>query len=136
MNHYLGDGVLAVFGTPTPMTTTPSGGAAPPWKCNDCVRLEFGDDLQIGIGVNTGPVIAGSIGGGGHFEFTVIGDAVNVASRVERMTRQTGDAILITQATLDAMACAARLHHRPRRSRRSRQSQASSPPRRRCVPAL
>ncbi|MEY2469198.1 MAG: adenylate cyclase [Actinomycetota bacterium] len=103
VNHYIGDGVLAVFGTPTAMTDHADRAVCAAMDIQRLVRREFTRELQIGIGVNTGPVIAGSIGGGGHFEFTVIGDAVNVASRVERMTRQTGDAILITQATLDAL---------------------------------
>ena len=44
-------------------------------------------------------MIAGTIGGGGKLEFTVIGDPVNVAARVEKMTRETGDAVLLTEAT-------------------------------------
>ena len=44
-------------------------------------------------------MVAGTVGGGGHVEFTVIGDAVNTAARVEEVTRQTGDDILLTEAT-------------------------------------
>jgi class 3 adenylate cyclase len=53
----------------------------------------------VGVGVNTGRVVAGSIGGAGRLNFSVIGDAVNVAARVEAATRQTGDDVLITGAT-------------------------------------
>jgi adenylate cyclase len=53
----------------------------------------------MGVGINTGDVVAGSIGGGGRLNFSVIGDAVNVAARVEGATRQTGDPILITERT-------------------------------------
>jgi adenylate cyclase len=44
-------------------------------------------------------VSAGSVGGGGRLEFTVVGDAVNVAARVERATRELGDRVLLTEAT-------------------------------------
>jgi adenylate cyclase len=44
-------------------------------------------------------VVAGTIGGGGRVEFTVIGDTVNTAARVEAITRETGDTVLITDAT-------------------------------------
>ena len=60
--------------------------------------------LRIGIGINTGVVIAGTIGGGGKLEFTLIGDTVNVAARVEQLTKTTGDAILLTQQCVDALA--------------------------------
>ena len=49
-------------------------------------------------------VIAGTIGGGGKLEFTLIGDTVNVAARVEQLTKTTGDAILLTQHCVDALA--------------------------------
>ena len=48
-------------------------------------------------------VIAGTIGGGGKLEFTLIGDTVNVAARVEQLTKTTGDAILLTQPCVDAL---------------------------------
>ena len=49
--------------------------------------------------MNSGPVVVGSVGGGGRLEFTVIGDPVNIAARVEHLTRETGDAVLLTEAT-------------------------------------
>jgi adenylate cyclase len=64
----------------------------------------FGADLRIGIGINTGVVIAGTIGSGGKLEFTLIGHTVNVASRVEQLTKTTGDAILLTEQCADALA--------------------------------
>jgi class 3 adenylate cyclase len=68
------------------------------------VAERFGGELRIGIGINTGVVIAGTIGGGGKLEFTLIGDTVNVAARVEQLTKTTGDAILLTQQSVDALA--------------------------------
>jgi adenylate cyclase len=81
VNKFLGDGALAVR----------------------LVAERFGGALRIGIGINTGVVIAGTIGGGGKLEFTLIGDTVNVAARVEQLTKTTGDAILLTQQSADAL---------------------------------
>jgi class 3 adenylate cyclase len=102
-NHYLGDGLLAVFGTPSSLTDHADKAVAAAIEIQRQVRVAFQGDLRLGIGINTGLVTAGTIGGGGRLEFTVIGDTVNVASRVERMTKETGDSILITQATAEAM---------------------------------
>jgi adenylate cyclase len=103
-NRYTGDGVLAVFGTPEPLADHAGSAirAAVAIQCG--IRDTFGDALRLGIGINTGRVIAGTIGGGGKLDFTVIGDAVNIASRLEEMTKETGDSILLTQAVVDACA--------------------------------
>jgi adenylate cyclase len=62
------------------------------------IRETYEGRLRVGIGVNSGPVVAGTIGGGGKLDFTVIGDVVNTASRVEAETRRTDDDVLITDA--------------------------------------
>ena len=67
------------------------------------VAQRFGGELRVGIGINTGVLIAGTIGGGSKLEFTLIGDTVNVAARVEQLTKTTGDAILLTGHTVDAL---------------------------------
>src|ERR1700755_2049066 len=56
-----------------------------------------GGPLRVGIGVNSGRAVVGTIGGGGRRDFTVIGDAVNTAARVEAATRLTGGDGPITQ---------------------------------------
>ena len=72
-------------------------------KIQRLVHERFGGELRIGIGINTGVVIAGTIGGAGKLEFTLIGDTVNVAARVEQYTKTTGDPILLTRHCLDAL---------------------------------
>jgi adenylate cyclase len=98
-NKYVGDGLLGVFGAPEPLEDHADRAVAAAIEIAAAVRERYGDELRVGIGVNSGTVIAGTIGGGGHVEFTVIGDPVNTAARVEQVTRQTGDTMLVTEAT-------------------------------------
>jgi adenylate cyclase len=103
VNKFLGDGALAVFGAPNDLTDHADAALSAAQSILCRVAERFGGELRIGIGVNTGLVIAGTIGGGGRLEFTLIGDTTNVAARVEQLTKTTGDAILLTKTTVDAM---------------------------------
>ncbi|MDT5117275.1 MAG: hypothetical protein QOE30_3014 [Mycobacterium sp.] len=104
VNKFLGDGALAVFGAPNDLEDHADAAVAAAVVIQRLVAERFGGQLRIGIGINTGAVIAGTIGGGGKLEFTLIGDTVNVAARVEQLTKTTGDAILLTQQCVDALA--------------------------------
>lgn len=103
VNKFLGDGALAVFGAPNVVARHADAAVSAAVVIDRLVGEGFGGELRIGIGINTGVVIAGTIGGGGKLEFTLIGDAVNVAARVEQLTKTTGDSILLTQPTVDAL---------------------------------
>jgi adenylate cyclase len=98
-NAFQGDGLLAVFGAPSELEHHADEALTAAIEIAREVRQHFGQDLQLGIGINSGPVVVGTLGGGGRATFTVIGDAVNTASRVEAITRQTGDVILFTEET-------------------------------------
>ena len=104
VNKYLGDGALAVFGAPNDLAQHADAAVTAALRISRLVAEQFRGDLRIGIGINTGKVIAGTIGGGGKLEFTLIGDTVNVAARIEQLTKTTGDTVLLTQQTLDALA--------------------------------
>jgi class 3 adenylate cyclase len=104
VNKFLGDGALAVFGAPNDLADHADAALSAAVAIHRRVADRFGGELRIGIGMNTGVVIAGTIGGGGKLEFTLIGDSVNVAARVEQLTKTTGDAILLTQQCPDALA--------------------------------
>ena len=104
VNKFLGDGALAVFGAPNDLPDHADAALRAAVLIHRLVGERFGGELRIGIGINTGVVIAGTIGGGGKLEFTLIGDAVNVAARVEQLTKTTGDTILLTQQCIDALA--------------------------------
>jgi adenylate cyclase len=100
-NKFVGDGLLAVFGAPE---RHPDHARRAVAAAREIARLvRNAGDLRIGIGVNSGRVVVGTIGGGGRRDFTVIGDPVNTAARVEAATRQTGDDLLITETTLHAL---------------------------------
>jgi adenylate cyclase len=98
-NKFLGDGLLAVFGAPERMSDHADHALAAAREIAQAVEERFGGEVRIGIGLNSGPVVVGSVGGGGRLEFAVIGDPVNVAARVEAETRDSGDVILLTEAT-------------------------------------
>src|SRR6201997_367430 len=103
VNKFLGDGALAVFGAPNDLADHANAAVDAAALIHRTVSERFHGALRIGIGLNTGVVIAGTIGGAGKLEFTLIGDTVNVAARVEQLTKTTGDAILLTQQTVDAL---------------------------------
>ena len=120
VNKFLGDGALAVFGAPNDLADHADAAVTAAVLIHRLVAERFGGALRIGIGINTGLVIAGTIGGGGKLEFTLIGDTVNVAARVEQLTKTTGDAILLTQQSVDALRCSTGRPHRPGVSRAER----------------
>jgi adenylate cyclase len=115
VDKYVGDGLLAVLGAPRRLEDHADQALAAALEIAAGVDEEFADELRIGIGLNSGLVVAGNVGGAGRLEFSVIGDAVNVADRVEAATRETGDTVLISGHTraLLSPAAAASLEERP-----------------------
>jgi class 3 adenylate cyclase len=98
-NKFIGDGLLAVFGAPEKHEDHADRAVAAAVEIAGAVNKAFAGELGVGVGVNSGSVVVGTIGGGGRLDFTVIGDTVNTASRVESATRKTGDDVLITAET-------------------------------------
>lgn len=110
IDKFQGDAVMAVFGAPNPlpdhaeralrcaisMQVRQSELNAEGWDVEDL------PEMGVGIGVNTGPVIAGTIGGAGRLEYTVVGDAVNVASRLQ--SEAEGGEIVAAASTVAAAA--------------------------------
>ncbi|MBN8215845.1 MAG: adenylate/guanylate cyclase domain-containing protein [Spirochaetes bacterium] len=103
VNKFIGDAVLAVFGAPLPLPGHASHAVACAGELLAEVR-DLGRELaaegqpavRVGIGIHTGEVMAGRIGGEGRLEYTVIGDAVNVASRLESATKELGTPVAIS----------------------------------------
>jgi adenylate cyclase len=95
VNKLLGDGLLAVFEAPGHADRALAAGRA----MLSAVDARFGDRCRIGIGINSGLVLVGTLGAAGVSELGVIGDPVNVAARVQDATRELGEPLLLTEAT-------------------------------------
>jgi adenylate cyclase len=95
IDKFVGDGLLAVFGAPRRQPDHADKALAAALE----IARETTDGVSFGVGLNSGGVIAGNVGGGGRLEFAVIGDTVNVAARVEAATRLTGDTVLVSEHT-------------------------------------
>ena len=106
IDKFQGDAVMVVFGAPDPLPDH----AARALRCAIAMQARQAelnaegwgtnavDGLHIGVGINSGLVIAGAVGGGGRLEYTVIGDAVNVAQRLQ--SEAVGGEIVASASTI------------------------------------
>ncbi len=106
LDKFMGDGALIYFGAPVAQADHATRGVRCALAMFDEVR-QLNQERQtqghpaigLGIGVHTGEVLVGNIGPEQRREFTIIGDAVNVASRIEGLTKPLGTPVLVTEAT-------------------------------------
>jgi adenylate cyclase len=108
VDKYIGDAIMAVFGPPVPAANdalnavrAAVGMRAALARLNQRLVARGTAPLRAGIGIHTGEVVAGNIGSEQRMEYTVIGDAVNLASRLESQTKEAGADILISDATYE-----------------------------------
>jgi adenylate cyclase len=106
INKYIGDGIMAMFGAPTKLQNS---GLSAVLSAREMIRRleEFNaardTSLRIGIGVHTGEAVVGNIGSENRTEYTVIGDSVNLASRIESLTKLYGEVILVSASTAESL---------------------------------
>jgi adenylate cyclase len=106
VNKFLGDGFLALFGAPLQAEDPVHRAVAAGREMLDAMaRINDGSSwpLRIGIGIHFGEVVAGNIGSPRRKEYTVIGDTVNFAARLEALNKEFGSQFLISSAVRDAL---------------------------------
>jgi adenylate cyclase len=106
VNKFLGDGFLALFGAPLENESAAANAVAAAREmliAMDEINATSDWPLRIGIGIHFGEVVAGNIGSPRRKEYTVIGDTVNFASRLEALNKEFGSQLLISTAVRDAL---------------------------------
>jgi adenylate cyclase len=108
VDKYIGDAIMAVFGAPIPGPKDAENAVRAAVEMrrklsllNESLVARGLAPLRTGIGIHTGEVVAGNIGSEARMEYTVIGDAVNLASRLESNTKDMGVDVLISAATYE-----------------------------------
>jgi adenylate cyclase len=106
VNKFLGDGFLALFGAPLEAEDPAHRAVAAAREmlaAMECINRDSSWPLRIGIGVHFGEVVAGNIGSPRRKEYTVIGDTVNFASRLEALNKDFNSQFLISEAVRNAL---------------------------------
>ena len=113
LNKFIGDGLLVVYGVPLSQGENVDAGNAVRTALAMLKRVEelnadrpAGDDfpnLTIGVGIHTGMLTSGSVGSSNRLEYSVIGETVNLASRLESLNKEFGTEIILSQATYESV---------------------------------
>ena len=106
VKQFIGDGVMAIFGAPVAYSDHAEravraalGMVIRLRELNIRLSAQGMPLIRIGVGIHSGEVIAGQIGSGTRVEYAVVGDAVNLASRMESLTKEMQTTIVISEAT-------------------------------------
>lgn len=106
VDRYIGDAVLALFGAPLEDADHARHAVEAALRMQDLLaERQFrvgGRPIRARIGINTGEALVGNIGSSLHFSYTAMGDAVNLASRIENANKQFGTKVLVSDATMRA----------------------------------
>jgi adenylate cyclase len=118
ITQFLGDGVVVVYGAPLQPLARHARAAvraaiALQHALAERNAVSAGEPLEAGIGICTGDMVAGNVGTGGRVTYTIVGDAVNQAARLQVMTRDLASSILITASTQMALGSESGVALRP-----------------------
>ena len=105
VTQFQGDAVLATFNVPVEDAGHAGNAFEAARAILACVAgREFaGERIRVRIGINTGSLVAGNVGGGGRQSYTVHGDAVNLAARLEALCKEHGTSLLLSATTAKAL---------------------------------
>jgi adenylate cyclase len=101
INKFAGDGALCVFGAPLPHPDPASAALAAGRTLRRRVAELDHEQIGVGVGISAGTVIAGNVGAESRFEYTVIGDPVNEASRLTDLAKERDEGLLAAATVLD-----------------------------------
>jgi adenylate cyclase len=97
---YIGDAVMAVWGAPLPQSDAAERAVLAALGIQEAIRQPIaGRHWRTRIGINSGLVLAGNLGSDFRFDYTLIGDAANVAARLESLNKTLGTGLLISEST-------------------------------------
>ena len=105
VNKFLGDGLLAIFGAPIddPLEAANAVAAAREMLMSvDASNVGHSWPIRLGIGIHIGQAVAGTVGSQRRKEYTVIGDTVNLASRLESLNKEVGSQLIVSDAVREA----------------------------------
>lgn len=106
VDKYEGDAIIAFWNAPVARPDHPARALRTALRCQErlaelrpAFRARTGRDLHMRVGINTGPAVVGNLGSRSRFDYSMIGDAVNLASRLEGANKQFGTATMVSETT-------------------------------------
>ena len=108
INQFVGDEIFVSFGAPVPIENPEASAVLCATemvneleKVNEILRNTIHEEIVVGIGINFGPIIAGNLGSDDRLSYSITGDAVNTAKRIESLSKKLKNSILISQSIYD-----------------------------------
>ncbi len=110
IDKYEGDAIIAFWNAPVPQSDHAARAVRAALRCQATLaemrpklQEEYGQDIHVRIGINTGPVVVGNMGSNQRFDYTFLGDAGNLAARLEGINKQFGSYLMISEFTREAI---------------------------------